>query len=88
MRISTSVVALAGFLAGAAGTRLATVYAQGPGVEVLHCKDYVLIDNAGHKRGEWKMDSSGEPVLRMFDGQGRSIWDTTGNPHPRLAHEP
>ena len=78
MRISTLVLAaLAGFLGGAIGSHMTTVYAQGPGVEIIQSKNFVLMDGAGHKRGEWKIDSSGEPVLRLFDAQGRVIWQTT-----------
>jgi hypothetical protein len=69
------------------GSQLATVYGQGPGVETLQCRHYVLMDAAGHKRGEWKMDSSGEPVLRMFDAQGRVIWQTT-KAGAQLIHQP
>jgi hypothetical protein len=84
----TSVVllaALAGFAGGSAVSHLTSVYAQGPGVEILHSRDFVLLDGAGHKRGEWRVDASGMPVLRMFDVQGRVIWDTTGTPHPQLT---
>ena len=71
MRISTFVVvAFAGFLAGAIGSRFTPVYAQGPGAESLQSKNLVLLDGSGHKRGEWKMDSSGQPVMRLFDAQG------------------
>jgi hypothetical protein len=87
MRTSTPVVGLAGLLAGAVGSQLATVYGQGPGVETFQCRNYVLMDAAGHKRGEWKMDSSGEPVLRMFDAQGRLIWQTS-KAGAQLLHEP
>jgi hypothetical protein len=88
MRISTLLAAaFAGFLAGAIGSRLTPVYAQGPGVEILQSKDFVLLDGSGHKRGEWKMDSSGQPVLRLFDAQGRLTWDTTGTPRAQLTHE-
>ena len=39
------------------------------GVEILQSKEFVLLDGPGHKRGEWKIDSSGQPVLRLFDDQ-------------------
>lgn len=88
MRISTFVLAATtGLLAGVVGSRLTPVYAQESSVEILHSKDFVLLDGSGHKRGEWKMDSSGQPVLRLFDAQGRTIWDTTGTPRPQLTHE-
>jgi hypothetical protein len=88
MRISTLLLAAAaGFLAGAFSSRLTPVYAQGSGVEVLQSKSFVLLDGAGHRRGEWKMDSSGQPVLRLFDAQGHIIWQT-GKAGPQLLHEP
>jgi hypothetical protein len=96
MRTSTLVAAaFAGFIGGtigggASGSHFTTVYAQGPdpGVEILHSKNFVLLDGAGHKRGEWKIDPSGLPVLRLFDAQGRVIWDTTGTPRAHLTHQP
>ncbi len=91
MRISTTVIGLAGFLAGAVASHLATAYAQGPpgsGVNTFECRNFVLMDSAGHKRGEWKVDASGQPVLRLFDKSGRVIWDTTGTGRPQLVHEP
>jgi hypothetical protein len=87
MRISTLVLAVfAGFVSGAVGSRM-TVYAQAPGVDILHSKNFVLLDDAGHKRGEWKMDSSGQPVIRLFDPQGRVIWQT-GKGGVQLLHQP
>ncbi len=53
----------------------------------LQSKSFVLLDGAGHKRGEWKMDSSGQPVLRLFDAQGHIVWQT-GKAGPQLLHEP
>jgi hypothetical protein len=86
MRTSTLVLAaLAGLVGAALGSHLTTVYAQGPGVEILQSKNFVLMDSAGHKRGEWRMDPSGQPVLRLFDAQGRIIWDTTGTPRAQLT---
>jgi len=87
MRVSTPVLSCVGFLAGAAGSHFATVHAQAPGVDILHSQNFVLMDGAGHKRGEWKMDSSGQPVLRLFDAQGRVIWQT-GKAGPQLLHQP
>ncbi len=89
MRISILMVAtFAGFVAGALSSRYTPVYAQGPRVEILQSKEFVLLDGPGHKRGEWKIDSSGQPVLRLFDGHGRVIWDTTGAPRGQLMHQP
>jgi hypothetical protein len=76
---------VAGLFGGLIAPYMTTVRAQEPGVEILHSKDFVLLDGAGHKRGEWKMDSSGQPVLRLFDSQGRVIWDTTGTPRAQLT---
>jgi len=89
MRISTLVVAaIAGFIGGEFNAYLRTVYAQGPGADILQSKSFVLLDGSGRKRGEWKIDPSGQAVLRLFDSQGQVIWDTTGTARPRLAHEP
>ena len=86
MRTATLVLAtLAGLLGGLIASHMTTVYAQEPGVEILHSKDFMLMDGAGHKRGEWRMDSSGQPVLRLFDAQGRVIWDTAGTPRAQLT---
>lgn len=92
MRTSTIVPAmLAGFFAGMVGAnlglRLTTVYAQGPAVEMLQSKSFVLLDSSGRKRGDWVIDPSGLPVLRLFDAQGQLIWDTTGTPRTKLIHE-
>jgi hypothetical protein len=84
---SVALTAFAGFLGGAVGSHM-SVYAQAPGAEILQSKNFVLLDGAGHKRGEWKMDSSGQPILRLFDEKGRVIWDTMGSPRPRLMTEP
>ncbi len=97
MRTSTLVAAaFAGFIGGtigggASGSHfLTTVYAQGPdpGVEIpCHgARTSFLLDGSGHKRGEWRIDPSGVAVLRLFDAQGRVIWDTTGTPRARLTH--
>ena len=79
--------AAAGFAGGLAGSRIATVHAQGPGpgVEILRSKSFVLLDASGRKRGEWRMDSNGQPVLRLFDDRGNVFWDTTGIARPRLT---
>jgi hypothetical protein len=88
MRFSTLVLAaFAGFAGGAIGSHVTTVYAQAPGVEILHSKNFVLLDDAGHKRGEWKIDSSGEPVLRLFDAQDRVIWQAN-KAGVQLIHQP
>jgi hypothetical protein len=87
MRFSTLVLAaFAGFAGGAIGSHM-TVYAQGPGVDILHSKNFELLDGAGHKRGEWTMDSSGQPVLRLFDAQDRVIWQTN-KAGVQLIHQP
>jgi len=81
------IAALAGFLGGWIGSHLPTVYAQGPGVEILQSKTFVLLDNAGKKRGEWTVDASGQPALRLFDLQGRVIW-AAGKAGLQLLHQP
>jgi len=78
MRILTFVFAVVLGLIGGS-------YAQGPGPEIIRSKYFVLLDAQGRKRGEWTLDSSGQPVLRMFDAKGNVIWDTTGTPHPQLT---
>jgi hypothetical protein len=86
MRTSTLVIAaMAGFLGGTIGSRLPAVFAQGPVVESLQSRNFALLDGAGHKRGEWRLDPSGQPALRLFDAQGRVVWDTLGTPHTRLT---
>lgn len=87
MRTLTLLLAtFAGFLGGWVGSHLTTVYAQGSGVEVLQSRSFVLQDNAGRKRGEWKVDASGQPVLRLFDSRGRVIW-ATGEAGLQLLHQ-
>ncbi len=78
--------ALAGFVGGVAASRLEPVHAQGPGAEVLRSRSFVLLDSAGRKRGEWIVDLSGKPLLRMFDASGQVIWETRGG--PQLIHQP
>ena len=87
MRTSILLAASAGFLGGFIGSHMTPVYAQAPGVEILQSRNFVLLDGAGHKRGEWRMDSSGLPVLRLFDARGRITWET-GKAGPQLLHEP
>ena len=84
--LSLVLAALAGFIGGAAASRLRPVHAQGPGAEVLRSRSFVLLDSAGRKRGEWIVDSSGKPLLRMFDAFGRVIWEARGG--PQLIHQP
>lgn len=87
MRTSGLVLAaLAGFFGGIAASRLEPVHAQGPGAEVLPSRSFVLLDAAGRKRGEWIVDSSGKPLLRMFDASGRVIWEARGG--VQLIHQP
>jgi hypothetical protein len=79
MRLSTSMLAaMAGFLGGFAGSHLPTVNAQTQPPAILNSRDFVLVDAAGHKRGEWKLDTAGQPVLRLFGPQGQVIWETKG----------
>jgi hypothetical protein len=91
MRISTlAVAALAGLIAGAMGGAIGshmTVYAQDSGIEILRSKNFVLLDRSGHKRGEWMMDPSGEPALRLFDSEGRLTWQA-GKGAVQLLHQP
>ena len=87
MRTSILVLAaFAGFVGGSIGScfsplglGLPSVYAQGPGVEIIQSENFVLLDSSGHKRGEWRMDRSGLPVLRRFDAQGSRHLGHYGN---------
>jgi hypothetical protein len=88
MRISAlTLAAIAGLLGGAVGSHLMTVHAQTPGVETIKSQNFVLLDQAGHNRGEWRMDPSGQPVLRLFDAQGHVIWQA-GKAGAQLLRQP
>ena len=65
--------------AGVLGGMLAVAQAQGGRTvpSVVEAKSFVLLDRAGHKRGEWKLDASGQPSITLFDESGRSTWSTT-----------
>ncbi|MGI8744607.1 MAG: hypothetical protein ACR2NN_18940 [Bryobacteraceae bacterium] len=79
-----AVAALAGFAAGAFAPRLlqvGPVHAQAM-PELVQAKSFVLLDGSGRKRGEWKLDASGDPVLQLFDQGGRTIWEA-GKPKVR-----
>jgi hypothetical protein len=43
----------------------------------VQAKSFILMDAAGRKRGEWKLDSSGQPSITLYDERGRDIWGTT-----------
>lgn len=88
MRISAlALAAIAGFIGGSIGSHLMTAYAQAPDVETIKSQNYVLLDQAGRKRGEWRMDPSGQPVLRLFDAQGHVLWQA-GKAGAQLIHQP
>ncbi len=60
MRVSTFVLAaFAGFVSGAIGCHM-TLYAQAPGVDILRSRNFVLLDDAGRKRGSgrWILQAS------------------------------
>jgi hypothetical protein len=84
--VSLISVVLAGFIGGAAASHLEEVHAQGPGPEIIRSRSFVLLDSAGRKRGEWTVDSSGKPRLRMFDILGQVVWESRGG--PQLIHQP
>lgn len=70
-----------GFLAGAITVSVVPVrpvHAKNPKsvAQTVEARSFVLVDEAGNKRGEWILDKSGQPSLRMFDEQGRVTWDT------------
>jgi hypothetical protein len=71
MRILTFVMAaVLGLMLGS--------YAQVPGPEVIRGRSFALLDNEGHKRGEWLVDNTGRGVMRMFDRTGKVIWSSAG----------
>jgi len=65
--------------AGLVGGLVAVAQAQGGRTvpSVVQAKSFVLLDSVGHKRGEWKLDASGQPSITLFDENGRSTWSTT-----------
>ena len=91
MRTSTLLLpALTGFLGGAAAVHWQNpthVYAQDLDPLMLQSRNFVLLDRAGHKRGEWTIGSNGEPVIRMFRADGRLLWQTK-IPGGQLVQEP
>ena len=79
MRSSILILAtFAGFLGGLAGGWIITAFAQSPSADVIQSRGFVLLDNAGRKRGEWMIDVSGQAVVRLFDSHGKVLWDTAG----------
>ena len=68
----------AGFVRGAVGSGLKTVYAQTSGEGILHGREFVLLDGQGRRRGEWVVDGSNRGVLKMFDEKGSLIWSSAG----------
>ncbi len=70
--------ALAGFLAGA--ITIALLLAPPAEVKAAaqrnEANTFVLRDGNGRKRGEWTVDRSGQPSLRMFDETGKVVWST------------
>lgn len=55
---------------------------------VVQAKSFVLLDEAGRKRGEMSVTRAGKPLIELFDERGRVIWDSTGEPRikPLLVH--
>jgi hypothetical protein len=87
--LSRSIVwaGLAGFAGGAVGSRvipLQTAYAQTPTPDLVQAKSFVLLDSDNRKRGEWRIDTGGEPVLELYDKQGKLIWDSSDRPKIKM----
>jgi hypothetical protein len=77
------------FLAALAGVVFAQTLA--PQVQVpavVQAKSFVLLDDAGRKRGEMSITRAGQPLIQLFDDRGRVIWDSTDEPkmRPLLVH--
>jgi hypothetical protein len=75
------VAAAAGMLGGMLAVQfvpVAVVQAQSTLAvpSTVQARSFILLDAAGRKRGEWKLDSSGQPALTLFDERGRDIWGT------------
>jgi hypothetical protein len=75
------VAALAGFLGGAAG-RVVPVLAQS-GEKVVQAQAFVLVDAAGNRRGEFRVNQQGQTVLHLYDENGRLSWSA-----PRMGIVP
>ena len=78
MRILTLVFAVVlGFIGGSFAQGRG---AQAPGPEVVRGRQFILLDSAGHERGEWAVDANGRGVLRMFDSKGNVVFQSGGGP--------
>ena len=79
---SLSLAALAGIVFGQSTSPKTEVPA------VVQAKSFVLLDNAGRKRGEWTMTPAGKPLLQLFDEHGRVVWVSSDEPRmkPLLVH--
>ena len=78
------IAGLAGFLGGTAAFSVlspASVNAN-PVAQPLESNRFILLDGSGRKRGEWSVDKSGRVFLRMFDENGRTVWDTETRTFP------
>lgn len=55
---------------------------------VVQARSFVLLDEAGRKRGEMTVTRAGKPLIQLFDERGRVIWDSTDEPKmkPLLLH--
>ena len=75
-----AVAGLIGFLAGgvsvsvfsAGSTHAQTEAAPQP----IKSSNFQLVDKEGRKMGEWALDASGKPSLRLFDARGNVVWST------------
>lgn len=70
--------AVAGFAGGALASRvfrIDPVHAQDTKAvpQLVQAKEFILLDEFGRPRGEWRLDSSGEPLLQLLDQAGHPI---------------
>lgn len=80
--------AFAGMLGGALSVRLfSTQVVQAQDVrnsgQTVQARTFVLLDSVGRKRGEWKVDGTGEPALTFFDENGNVRATISPNPQMR-----
>ena len=54
------------------------VRAQPAAPKVVEAQSFVLVDQAGNKRGELAIDRSGQPNLKLYDARGRVVWTAMG----------
>lgn len=63
---------MAGFLGGA-GARVLPVLAQS-GEKSVTARAFILVDEQGNQRGEFRVNEQGQAFLRLYDGRGGLSW--------------